>query len=371
MIQRAKLSFFGIFFSSLIQILFFQNSLLAQNEMPYCPPLDSFVILPHLPPTTQGFTGTCWSFSMVSLLESENIRVNHDTLKLSEMWFVYCDYMAKFTQMLSSKTDTFVEGSECNAVLEYIKKEGTVPSDVYQGKNKNVPLYDYTSMFNKLQLLVKKYKKNNQVNSKKLTQKYITILNQTMTSPPTKFHEIKTKKTLTPIAFTKEFLKLDPYDYYSFMSNVQFPFGQRGALQESDNWWNSKDYYNLSINTFISALKEALTHGYTVVISGDVSEKSYQPQMFYSWYNNSDVKNMDSLRLTEKINKKTCDDHSWHIVGFYKSKSGWWFYIKDSAFLDDPTNGYHFIHESYLIRKAVSMNMHKYAARSIMNGLIK
>jgi bleomycin hydrolase len=372
MIQRTKFTLFVVLFFTSIYIFFLPISSVAQNEKPYCPPLDSFKIFPHLPPTTQGYTGTCWSFAMVSLLESEHIRIHHDTTKFSEMWFAYYDFVGKINQILVSPTDTFVEGSECNAVLNYMTKYGAVPAYAYLGRTIESTFFDYSLMFEKLQLLVKKIKRTKNPNSLKIIKQCYKILDQTMTAPPTHFFDTALKRTITPLEYSKEHLKLNPYDYYFFMSNSRLPFGQRGVLDEPDNWWRDKNYYNLPIELFIEALKEALMNGYSVVVSGDLSEKTYQPHIPYSWFKNEiDLSKMDSLRLTEKLNKKTEDDHSWHIIGYYKSKNGWWFYIKDSAFWDNPTNGYHFIHESYFIRKSVSMCMHKYAARSVMNGIIK
>ena len=43
----------------------------------------------HFPPTPQYLTGTCWSFSSTSFIESEIHRVSGQEIKLSEMWTAY------------------------------------------------------------------------------------------------------------------------------------------------------------------------------------------------------------------------------------------------------------------------------------------
>jgi bleomycin hydrolase len=356
---------------ALLILVFAVPNLSAQKELPYCPPLDSFLLLGHTEPVSQGFTGTCWSYAMVSLLESEHLRLYGDTLKLSEMWFAYCDFEGKMDRALANRNDTFVEGSQCNSVLRYIESKGAVPAYAYLGRKAEAKFFDYSTMFEELQAWVKKVKQNKRLKDAKAKSKYLKILNYTMGVPPALFYDTNTRKEISPKEYAQTKLKLNPGDYYSFMSNGLLPFGQRGLLQEPDNWWMGNNYYNLPINQFLSAIKEALVHGYSVVVSGDVTEKSYQPHIPYSWYCNDGIANIDSVRVVEKLDKKTEDDHSWHIVGYYPSKEGWWFYIKDSAFWDDPVNGYHFIHESYLTRKAVSMFMHKYAARSVVNSIIK
>lgn len=352
-------------------LIFSLFKLSAQKDLPFCPPLDSFKVIGHLHPVTQGFTGTCWSYAMVSLLESEHLRLHGDTLKLSEMWFAYCDFVGKIDRIIANKNDTFVEGSQCNSVLKSIENMGAIPAYAYLGRTTDAKFFDYSLMFEELQLWVNKVKRSKSIKDEKIKLKYLAILDKTMTNPPQLFYDTNLKKEITSKEFAQTELRLNPGDYYSFMSNAILPFGQRGELQEPDNWWHGNNYYNLPIDVFIKAIKEALTHGYTVVVSGDVTERSYQPHIPYSWYDNSKITNMDSIRVVEKLVKETEDDHSWHIIGYYPSNDGWWFYIKDSAFWDDPINGYHFIHESYLKRKAVSLFMHKYAARSVVNGIIK
>jgi bleomycin hydrolase len=43
----------------------------------------------HNTPINQGITGTCWSFSATSYLESEIYRLTNQKIKLSEMYTVY------------------------------------------------------------------------------------------------------------------------------------------------------------------------------------------------------------------------------------------------------------------------------------------
>lgn len=356
---------------TLLYLLFSSQISHAQKEVPYCPSLDSFIIKPHLPPISQGHTGTCWSYSMVSLLESEHLRLHNDTIKLSEMWFAYYDFIEKFIRISNNPEEPFVEGSECNSILYCIDKYGAVPSYAYLGRIEKSTFFDYSTMFEKLMIIMTKVKNSKLVNIEKQRKKYIKTLNTTMTCPPVVFTDKTTSNPTTPKEYAKNSLKISTYDYFCFMSNAQLPFGQRGVLQEPDNWWQDKSYYNLPIEIFLTAIKEALLNNYTVVVSGDVTNKSYQPHTPFSWYNNDNIRNMDSVRLVEKKAGLTADDHSWHIVGYYPSKDGWWFYIKDSAFWDDPINGYHYIHESYLRRKSVSLIMHKYAARTVVNKIIK
>ena len=70
-----------------------------------------------------------------------------------------------------------------------------------------------------------------------------------------------------------------PDDYFDILSYMQQPYYQQVEYEVEDNWWHSKDYYNVPLNVFMDALKNTIRNGYTVVIGGDVSEAGYD-----SWH---------------------------------------------------------------------------------------
>ncbi|HPF70625.1 MAG TPA: hypothetical protein PLQ13_08160, partial [Candidatus Krumholzibacteria bacterium] len=73
----------------------------------------------HTPPVPQFATGTCWAFCTTSFLESEAHRLHGTEVKLSEMWFVYWEYVEKARAYLESYGHTvFDEGSQDHGVLE-------------------------------------------------------------------------------------------------------------------------------------------------------------------------------------------------------------------------------------------------------------
>ena len=58
----------------------------------------NFTIIKDLPATSiknQSLTNTCWSFSVISMLESELLRMGKDTFDLSEMYVVRHIYEEK------------------------------------------------------------------------------------------------------------------------------------------------------------------------------------------------------------------------------------------------------------------------------------
>ncbi len=326
---------------------------------------DTTVLFEHIPPLSQAYSSSCWSFAATSFIEAEHYRMYHESINLSEQWFAYWDFVDK--AMMYCTTKKGVEppiGSELNSVAERIKKIGAVPFDAFIGTKNVYYWYNYDKMYDKYQKEVAKQSRKLKFDSKKIK----SILQQTMGVPPDSFNWKGV--TYTPVSYFKEIVKFNPNDYFSFMSTSTKTFNERGELVEPDNWWNSADYFNLPMAKFMEALCEALTNGYTVALCGDVSEKEYQKDGESKIIYSVNLESIDSLRAVNQSNGSTTNDHCWHVVG-YKIKNGeWWFLIKDSSFIDSK-DSYHWLHESYVRLKAMSMMMHKYAARKVVDSIIK
>jgi len=84
----------------------------------------------------QASSGTCWSYSTNSFLESEMIRMGKKPVDLSEIYSARCEYL--------DKADVYVQlhghlgwgdGGECHDVINMYAKYGAVPQSVYTGLN--------------------------------------------------------------------------------------------------------------------------------------------------------------------------------------------------------------------------------------------
>ncbi len=84
----------------------------------------------------------------------------------------------------------------------------------------------------------------------------------------------------------------------------------------------------------MNAIKNAFRNGYTMVISGDVSEAGYD-----SWSKCVVVPTFDipseiideNARQFRFSNQTTTDDHGIHLVGYKEEDGKFWFLIKDSV----------------------------------------
>lgn len=323
-------------------------------------------------PVSQGRTGTCWCFSTTSFLESEIYRIHKKKVKLSEMYTVYWEYLEKAARYIDEKGNSeFGEGSESNAVTRIWKKYGIVPEDVYNGKPKGQSFYDHQEMFNEMDSYLKSMKATNNWNKKEALGEIKKILNKYMGEPPTSFviQEIR----YTPKEYLEKYLDLNLNDYVDILSYMQKPFYKQVEYEVPDNWWHSKDYYNVPLKDFMSALKNAIRNGYTMVLGGDVSEPGYLSRSDVAIVPTFDIPSEyidDNARQFRFSNKTTTDDHGIHLVGYEHKDGKDWYLIKDSAAgsRDDVKNfGYYFYNEDYVKLKMMDFMVNKNAIRDLLS----
>ncbi|MDX1701029.1 MAG: C1 family peptidase, partial [Melioribacteraceae bacterium] len=197
-----------------------------------------------------------------------------------------------------------------------------------------------------------------------------SILNYYMGEPPAEFY-FESKK-YSPREFFNNYLQLDLDDYVDILSYMQKPNYQQVEYDVEDNWWHSDVYYNVPLNAFMDALKNAIRNGYTMTIGGDVSEAGYD-----SWHKVGVVPTFDipseyineNARQFRFSNKTTTDDHGIHLVGYLEKDGVDWFLIKDSGSGSRNTGdkGFYFYHEDYVKLKIMDFMVHKDAVEILLN----
>ena len=103
------------------------------------------------PVESQGMTGTCWSFSALSFLESELMRKGlKEVQPLSEMYIVRKAYEMKAEKYLRMDGKVnFSEGGAFHDIPLVIKNFGIVPYSIYDGLN-GAKAYNHSEMFKEL-----------------------------------------------------------------------------------------------------------------------------------------------------------------------------------------------------------------------------
>jgi bleomycin hydrolase len=331
---------------------------------------DEFTSYWYNDPISQGRTGTCWCFSTTSYFESEVYRLHNKKVKLSEMYTVYCEYIEKAKRFIKERGDSALEeGSEANAVPRIWKIYGVVPAEAYSGMIPGQIYHDHKAMIKEMKAYLDNLKATYTWNEDEAIKVIKSILNHYMGEPPTEFYFEGTK--YSPKEFLNNYLKLKLDDYVDILSYMQKPYYQQVEYEVPDNWWHSDVYYNVPLNAFMDALKNAIRNGYTMTIGGDVSEAGYD-----SWHKVGVVPTFDipseyideNARQFRFSNKTTTDDHGIHLVGYLEKDGADWYLIKDSGSgsRNVGDKGFYFYHEDYVKLKIMDFMVHKDAVENIL-----
>lgn len=326
---------------------------------------EDFKYVWHQPTINQGITGTCWSFSTTSYMESEIYRLTNKKVKLSQMYTVYWEYIEKVTDFVKTRGKTYIgEGSEADALIRVWKKYGVVPFDVYTGLLDNQEVYDHSKMFSEITKFLQSVKDNGLWNEDFVVQSVKNILNTYMKEPPKEF--IFDGKKWAPRDFLNSYLKLNLDDYVSIISLNKYPLYEKIVYEVPDNWWFGADYYNVTLNEFMEILNNAISNGYSMAIGGDVSEPgidSWNKVAIVPEFDIPSDKINDDARMFRFYNETTTDDHGMHLVGYTDIDGKRWYLIKDSGAGSRNTGdkGYYFFNEDYIKLKIVDFLVHKNA----------
>lgn len=335
--------------------------------------VDDFTQYWHNPPISQGNTGTCWCFSTTSFLESEVCRLTKGKMKFSEMYTIYWEYVEKVLGYVRSRGDQeFGEGSQANAVLRAWKKHGIVPEKDYTGLLNGQPFHDHSKLFAELDSYLKSVKASNAWDEAEVESTVKSILNHYLGTPPEKI-EVD-GKLITPKEFLEQVVKLNLDDYVSLVSFSDRPYYTWVEYNVPDNWWHSKEYFNIPLDEFMDAINKAVRSGYTMEIWGDVSEPGIDGHAGIAVIPSFDIPSQyvdANARIFRFYNHTTTDDHGIHLVGCTQKDDKDWYLIKDSGSgaRNNTHPGYYFYNEDYVKLKMLGVMLPKSAIPQIVKKI--
>lgn len=328
------------------------------------------------PVESQGNTGTCWSFSTSSFLESEIYRINGKLIDLSEIYTVRNTYPDKAENYIMRQGKAqFSEGGLAHDVINSVAQYGLVPLDAYTGLAPTENRHNHSEMVVVLKAMLDTYVKNpGRKLSKKWKPAISGILDLYLGENLNKFSY--DGKQYSPQSFAKS-LKIDPTKYVSLSSFTHKPFYESFILNIPDNFSNGA-FYNLPIDELIANVDNALKKGFTLTLDCDVSESSFSSKQGVAVIpSDKDKAKMAVLgpekekkitqiyRQNEFENYNTTDDHLMHITGKAKDQNGIVYYkVKNSWGSNTNQDGYIYMSASYMRLKAISILMHKDAILS-------
>lgn len=351
----------------------------------------SKVDLKSTPVKDQYKSGTCWSFSGISFIESELLRMGKGEFDLSEMYIVNRDYHVRAIDYVRwNGAKSFSSGSEGCNVFNRIREYGLVPQSVYAGLNYGTEKHMNKEMDAALKAYINAIITNP---NGKLSTAWLAgfdgIMAAYLGEIPEEF-EYDGKK-YTPQQF-RDNLGINPDDYLEFSSLTHHPLYSRFVMEVEDNW-ELGDVYNVSLDELTDLAFYALDKGYTVLWGGDVTE------LGFSWKNGiaivpadeteEDLKGTDREQLNQadlssnphpnlfkKIvreenitpekrqaafdSRETTDDHGMHITGYLTDRNGTrYFKVKNSWNTTNPYKGYIYMSETFYRYKTLTVLIHK------------
>ncbi len=351
------------------------------------------IVLPATPVKDQYRSGTCWSFSGLSFLESEMLRLGKPEVDLSEMfivWYTYSEKAKKHVRLHGNLN--FAAGGAFHDVTNMIKKFGIVPESVYNGLKYGEEKHVHGEMDDLLKKSVDAVVENK---NRKLSTAWHDAIDAMLDSylgeiPQTFEYQ---GKQFTPQSFAADYVGLNMDEYVEITSYTHHPFYSKFILEVPDNWsWD--EVYNVPLNEMEEIIDYSLKNGFTVAWAADVSEKGFAtsnkgiavlPETPAVEMSDAEIARWEALpekdkekelyelekpvkekQVTQEMrqaafdNFQTTDDHGMHIVGTAKDKQGNTFYkVKNSWGDYNKFKGYFYASKPYVNFKTMSIMVHK------------
>lgn len=326
----------------------------------------------------QGSSGTCWSYSTNSFLESEMIRAGKQPVELAQIYSarnVYLEKADAYIRMHGSVS--WGDGGACHDVINMFDKYGAMPQSEFTGLNYGMSKNKFAEMQAVLQAMLDALVKNpNGKLSPNWKKAFTAVMDSYLGEVPETF---KWKgKTYTPQSFADEVVGLDASNYVELSSFTDKPYYKKTMLMVPDNWSFDK-VYNVKMRDMTDIIDYALSKGYTVSWATDVSEKSfswkngvaYVPEKDYDDMSDTEKKEMFNGPMPERVitpamrqqafdNYSTTDDHGMHIVGTATDQKGREYYVvKNSWGTTNDYKGYLYVTKAYVQYKTTAFLLNK------------
>jgi len=357
----------------------------AQNDY-------QFKEIKRLPATSvknQGKTGTCWTFSTLSLIESELLRRGKGKYNLSEMFIVRQSYLDRAELFVRFHGHlNFGPGAQAWDVMNVLDDYGIVPQNVFPGLKVNDQMHSHSEM----DRVLKGYMESLvQTEGNKLSPVWLKgfegVLNAYLGKFPTKFKY--EGKDFTPSSYLKK-LEIQPEDYIPLTSFKSHKYYSSYVFESPDNW-SMESIYNVPLDKLIEVIDRAVMEGYTVAWAADVTNPGFSHSKGLAIVPERDWEVMDETeqqkvfqspvkqkKITEEMRLEafnsygSTDDHLMHIVGKAKDQNGTnYFIVKNSWGTSNPYDGYIYVSEAYVKYRTTSIMLNKNALSDNLQNKLK
>jgi len=318
---------------------------------------------------SQDITGTCWSYSTSSFIESEVLRTRGKAIDISEMFTVRNIYMEKAIRYVRYHgIANFSQGALAHDLLHSYEKYGMMPQSAYTGLN-GKDKHNHSALEKELKSYLDSLLKSRPIDPH-WKDGFAAIMDEHLGAVPAVFEY--EGKSYNAKSFADEVIGIDVDDYVGITSFNHQEFGDDFILEVPDNW-SDGEYDNVPLDIMMQVIDGALESGYTVEWDGDVSEKGFLRRKGYALLcdDTSALKQVPEVmpeepKVTQESrqanfdNLTSTDDHLMHIVGTATYKDGRKFYmVKNSWSERAGIEGYTLMSESYMRMKTISIVVHR------------
>ncbi|MDE3254466.1 MAG: aminopeptidase [Bacteroidota bacterium] len=344
----------------------------------------------NTPVKNQASSGTCWSYSTNSFLESEMIRMGKEPIDLAEIFTARCVYKDKADMYVRLHGGlSWGDGGSCHDVINVFAKYGALPQSIYAGLNYGTTKNKFGEFQGVLKGMLDAVVRNA---NGTLTPVWKTAFEKVMDvylgEVPSSF-EWK-GKTYTPRSFADQVVGIKPAEYIEFSSFSNYPYYTQVPLLVQDNW-DFQKVTNVPMSDITSIIDHAIANGYTIAWATDVSEKyfswkngvAFVPEKNWEDMEEAEQKSLFNGKAAERVitqemrqkafdNYETTDDHGMHIVGNAKDQTGKEYYIvKNSWGEKNDYKGYIYVSKAYVQYKTTAFLVHKGAVPKEILSKIK
>lgn len=325
----------------------------------------------------QERTGTCWSYSCTSFLESEMIRQGKEAIDLSEMYSARQTFLNKAERYLRFQGNaSFSQGALGHDVIDVLADYGAYPEIVFDGKIDPEMPHDHGALEKEMKMYLDSLLKDKRNIAENWKDHAEEILDTYLGELPQEF-EFE-GKTYTAKSFASDAVGINPEEYVSFTSFSHHPFYKPFVLEVPDNFSHGL-FYNLPIDELTQVAEYALKNGFSIEWDGDVSDKGFNPregiaivpEIDWAELDREGKKNLfkapiDEKKVTQEIRQTAfdtyslTDDHLMHLTGIVKDQTGKNYYtVKNSWGKMGPLEGYLYMSEAYFKLGTVSILVHR------------
>lgn len=338
----------------------------------------------------QASSGTCWSYSTNSFLESEMIRMGKEPVDMAEIFTARCVYKDKAEMYVRLHGGlSWGDGGSCHDVINVFAKYGALPQSIYAGLNYGTTKNKFGEFQGVLKGMLDAVVRNaNGTLTPVWKNAFEKVMDVYLGEVPNSF-EWK-GKTYTPRSFADQVVGVKPTEYIEFSSFSNYPYYTQVPLLVQDNW-DFQKVTNVPINDITTIINHAIVNGYTIAWATDVSEKyfswkngvAFVPEKNWEDMEEAEQKSLFNGKATERVitqemrqkafdNYETTDDHGMHIVGNAKDQTGKEYYIvKNSWGEKNDYKGYIYVSKAYVQYKTTAFLVHKGAVPKEILSKIK